>query len=184
MILFAPIFIAARYYSHKKRRDALAASTVKVYGNDVVATWKILIAAGLAPTLYTCYAVLLALWAWYNSINGSIPKGTPSWKVAGLAYLVFPTITYAALRFGEIGMDIFKSLWPLLLCLSSKSNTLETLRLRRIDLARQVADVIDRLGPDMFPDCDAEKLPFPRRVYGNISPFATLDDLDAEGFFV
>jgi glycerol-3-phosphate O-acyltransferase/dihydroxyacetone phosphate acyltransferase len=177
LTLFSPVFVAARYYSHKKRRQALAASTVKVRGHDVVATWKILIAAGLAPLLYTYYAILLVLWTRYNQINHIIPPNIPTYWIVAAAYFVFPTITYAALRLGEGGMDILKSLWPLLLCLSSKSNIMSDLRRRRADLARHVTDVVDRLGPDMFSDCEREKIPFPRRIYADISPFDTLEEL-------
>jgi len=183
LLLFAPVFIAARYYSHKKRREALAGSSVKVYGHDVVATWKILVAGGLAPLLYTYYAVLLALWARYNHINRHIPSSTPTYTVVMAAYAVFPAMTYAALRFGEIGMDLVKSIWPLMLCLSSKSSALEDLRQRRADLAKQVTDVVNRLGPDMFPDCEHEQLPFPTRVYGEISPFESLDEMNGKEFF-
>lgn len=177
LMLFSPVFAAARWYSHKKRRQALAASAVKVHGHDVVATWKILIAAGLAPLLCTYYAGLLVLWARYNHINHMIPPNTPTYWIVAAAYFLFPTITYAALRLGEVGMDILKSIWPLILCLSSKSGVMKNLRHRRTDLVRHVTDVVDRLGPDMFPDCEREKMPFPRRIYADVSPFDTLEEL-------
>lgn len=37
----APIFIPAKIWSHRKAKEALAASTVKIAARDVLATWKI-----------------------------------------------------------------------------------------------------------------------------------------------
>jgi len=184
LLLFSPVFIAARYYSHKKTKEALAGSSVKIQGNDVMATWKILVAGGLAPLLYTYYAVILAFWTHYNHINGYVPNSVRIWSIILAAYVVFPMLTYAALRLGEVGMDIFKSLRPLLLCLSPFSaGTLIKLREQRAELSRQVTEIVNTLGPDLFPDCDAAKLPQPRKLYSDISPNISLDDLVDSEFF-
>ena len=184
LVLFSPIFIAARTYSHKKTKEALAASTVKIRGRDVMATWKILVAGCLAPLLYTYYAILLALWTRYNHINGLVPRTLPLWTIIIAAYIIFPILTYAALIFGESGMDILKSIRPLVLCLSpSSAGTLTELREQRIELSRQVTELINTLGPDLFPDCDATKLPHPRKLYMDVSPNDCLDDLADTEFF-
>ena len=184
LMLFSPVFIAARYYSHKKTREALAGSNVKIQGTDVMATWKILVAGGLAPLLYTYYAVILGFWTHYNRVNGIIPKSTSIWTVVLAAYIIFPILTFAALQLGEIGMDILKSLRPLLLCLSPFSaGTLTKLRERRAVLSRQVTELINTLGPDLFPDCEAAKLPQPRNIYCDVSPNDSLDDLADSEFF-
>lgn len=184
LILFSPIFIAARYYSHKKTKEALAGSSVKIQGNDVMATWKILVAGGLAPLLYTYYAAILAFWTHYNRVNGIIPQSMSIWTVVLAAYIIFPMLTFAALQLGEIGMDILKSLRPLLLCLSPFSaGAIIELRERRGVLAGQVTELINTLGPDLFPDCDAAKLPQPRKLYRDVSPDDYLDDLADTEFF-
>jgi glycerol-3-phosphate O-acyltransferase/dihydroxyacetone phosphate acyltransferase len=184
LLLFTPIFIVARTYSHKKTKEALAASTVKVRGNDVMATWKILVAGCLAPILYTYYAVAIAAWTRYNRMNGLIPERVSIWVIVLAAYIIFPIITYAALIFGETGMDILKSLRPLVLCLSpSSAGTLAQLREQRMELSRQVTELINTLGPDVFPDCDAAKLPHPRKLYMDVSPNDSLDDLADTEFF-
>jgi glycerol-3-phosphate O-acyltransferase/dihydroxyacetone phosphate acyltransferase len=184
LILFSPIFIAARTYSHKKTKEALAASNVKIRGNDVMATWKILIAGCLAPLLYTYYAIGIALWARYNRINGLVSPKVSIWVVVLAAYIIFPMLTYAALILGETGMDILKSLRPLMLCLSpSSAGTLTPLRQQRTELSRQITELVDTLGPDMFPDCDAAKLPHPRKLYTDVSPNDSMDDLADTEFF-
>jgi glycerol-3-phosphate O-acyltransferase/dihydroxyacetone phosphate acyltransferase len=48
VLLFWPVFVATKVISEKKRRRALAASVVKLAAHDVMATWKLLVAMGLA----------------------------------------------------------------------------------------------------------------------------------------
>jgi glycerol-3-phosphate O-acyltransferase/dihydroxyacetone phosphate acyltransferase len=116
LVLFAPIFIAATVYSHRKTKEALAASSVKIRGTDVMATWKILVAGLLTPLVYTFYALVLLFWARYNGISGLVSRSVPPWAVIAGAYIVFPLLTYASLVLGETGMDILESLRPLVLC--------------------------------------------------------------------
>ncbi|KAF2400636.1 glycerol-3-phosphate O-acyltransferase [Trichodelitschia bisporula] len=159
LILFAPVFIAGKIISIKKSREALAASTVKITGSDVIATWKLLVSLALAPALYNFYTLLLAYWTYKNRVWGIVPEWVPLWAIFIFGYIFFPTITYAALRFGEIGMDIAKSLWPLLVSLSpAHGNQLVKLRERRATLAAQVTDLINELGPEMFPDFDSSRI--------------------------
>jgi glycerol-3-phosphate O-acyltransferase/dihydroxyacetone phosphate acyltransferase len=159
LILFAPVFIASKIISIKKSREALAASTVKLQGRDVMATWKLLVALAFAPICYTWYTLILTHWTWRNRIQGYVPDWVPLWAIVILGYIVFPAITFAALRFGEVGMDIVKSLRPLILCLNpSSSNTIAKLRARRAQLSAEVTDVINTLGPEMFPDFDAARI--------------------------
>ena len=71
----------------------------------------------------------------------------------------FPSITFAALRFGESGMDILKSLRPLVLSLNpSSANTLVKLRKTRETLSAEVTELINTLGPEMFPDFDSRRI--------------------------
>lgn len=155
LVLFSPVFIAAKLTSIKKSREALAASTVKIQGRDVMATWKLLVALAFAPLLYTFYTVLLTIWAYHNRINGYLPKFMPLWAVIPFGVWVFPSVTFAALRIGETGMDILKSLPPLVLCLNPTSaNSLVKLRKRRALLSKNVTELINALGPEMYPDFD------------------------------
>ncbi|MCJ1284430.1 hypothetical protein MMC26_003762 [Xylographa opegraphella] len=155
LILFAPVFIASKIISIRKSREALAASTVKLQGRDVLATWKLLVAMALAPTLYAFYTTLLTYWTYRNRIQGYVPDWVSLWMVVLFGFVLFPAITFAALRIGEVGMDILKSLKPLVLSLNPTSaNTLIKLREKRTQLSAEVTDVINTLGPEMFPDFD------------------------------
>ncbi|KAL9027763.1 MAG: hypothetical protein Q9196_003757 [Gyalolechia fulgens] len=159
LVLFAPVFIASKIISIKKSREALAASTVKLEGRDVVATWKLLVALAFAPLLYVFYTVLLAWWTYRNRVQGYMPNWVPLWLVVVFGFAFFPAVTFAALRFGETGMDILKSLRPLVLSLNPTSaNTLFKLRAKRKELSAEVTEVINTLGPEMFPDFDSTRI--------------------------
>ncbi|TGO92476.1 hypothetical protein BPOR_0002g00230 [Botrytis porri] len=159
LVLFAPVFIASKIISIKKSKEALAASTVKLQGRDVMATWNLLVALAFAPILYNFYTIILAYWTYKNRVQGYVPGWVPLYAIFVFGYILFPAITFAALRFGEVGMDIAKSLRPLIVALNpSSSNVIFKLRERRAQLSAQVTDVINTLGPEMFPDFDASRI--------------------------
>ncbi|KAJ5183681.1 hypothetical protein N7492_001297 [Penicillium capsulatum] len=159
LMLFTPVFIATKWLSMKKSKEALAASSVKVSGRDVMATWKLLIALAFAPALYAFYTVTFTYWTYRNRIQGLVPDWVPLWLVALVGIVLFPTVSFAALRIGEVGMDIVKSLRPLVLSLNpSSANTMVKLRATRAALAEQVDEAINTLGPELFPDFDAARI--------------------------
>jgi glycerol-3-phosphate O-acyltransferase/dihydroxyacetone phosphate acyltransferase len=151
-ILFLPVFVATKIISIRKAREALKASTVKIQGRDVIATWKLLVALAFAPVCYNFYVVLFCWWTANHRFYGLMPDWMPTIGVAIIGWILFPAITFAALRFGEIGMDIFKSLRPLKLSLNPTSaNTIVKLRKRRAQLSDDVTELINNLGPEVFP---------------------------------
>lgn len=159
LLLFTPVFIVTKAISVRKSKEALAASTVKLQGRDVMATWKLLVALAFAPTLYAFYTAAFTYWAYRNRIQGLLPSGMPLWLIVPIAMVLFPAITFAALRIGEIGMDIVKSLPPLVLSLNPTSaNSLVRLRHQRAALAQHVTEAINTLGPELFPDFDAARV--------------------------
>ena len=85
------------------RIEALAASTVKIAGRDVLATWKVLISLGVTPFLYAFYAILATI----VSMKANAP---PRWRLwtPFIVIAALPCIGFAALKFGEAGMDVLK----------------------------------------------------------------------------
>ncbi|KAI1499492.1 hypothetical protein F5X99DRAFT_389633 [Biscogniauxia marginata] len=159
LVLFAPVFAATKYISHKKAKEALAGSSVKIQGRDVMATWKLLVAMAFTPVLYNLYSITLAVKVYQDHLWGHVPEWVPFWLVYVVAWIIFPAITYAAFRFGEVGMDILKSLRPLVLCINPASSySIHKLRERRAELSKQVVKVINDLGPDMYDDFDRTRL--------------------------
>lgn len=75
-----------------------------MHGRDVVGTWKVLISLGVAPFLYSFYALLATI----ISIKANAPLRWRIWTPF-LVTVAIPCIGYAALKFGEAGMDVLKS---------------------------------------------------------------------------
>ena len=183
LAMFWPVFVTTKVISVRKSREALAASTVKLQGRDVITTWKLLVAMAVAPALYAYYTIIISLWLSYNRREGYYTHQVPWWMVArtyvsdwipiwlfsiGFSILC-SAVTFAALRIGEIGMDIVKSLPPLLVALNPRSaGSLARLRKRRLELSKRVTEVINTLGPEVYPDFDANRIvadPFREGAY-------------------
>ncbi|KAL1735328.1 hypothetical protein EV714DRAFT_200852 [Schizophyllum commune] len=144
--LNSPIFILASVISAKKSKEALAASQVKVEAKDVLATWKVLVAAAVVPVLYTIYAIL---GTWLAVRAGA----TRPWIIATpfITFTVLPLMNFAALRFGEAGMDVLKSLPPLIVALvPGQQKALLKLKRTREELSKRLTDVVDELGPQIY----------------------------------
>ncbi|CUM65434.1 uncharacterized protein PRCAT00003073001 [Priceomyces carsonii] len=144
-VLFSPVFLTSKLISLKKKKSALANSTVKIKANDVVATWKILIGMGIAPLVYIFYATI---GSWYCYHYDRF-LGTNVVSNFILLYLCGVLVTYSALITGEQGVDIFKSIRPLYLSIISGSSIHE-LKEFRSELAAEITDLVNTFGPQLF----------------------------------
>jgi glycerol-3-phosphate O-acyltransferase/dihydroxyacetone phosphate acyltransferase len=159
LVFFSPVFIAGKIISMKKSKEALAASSVKIKARDVMATWKILVSLALAPALNVFYTIIGTYWTHKNRVGGRVPEWIPLWTIVLFQIILFPAACFAALRFGEIGMDILKSIRPLVLSLNpNSSSTLVKLRERRAKLQAEITEIVDELGPELFPDFDKQRI--------------------------
>lgn len=69
----------------------------------MLATWKVLVALAGAPTLYSAYAIAGLVYVHRMQLSARLQVAT------FLAILgALPMIGYSALRFGEVGMDVYK----------------------------------------------------------------------------
>lgn len=158
-LLFSLVFIFSKIISIKKSREALAASNVKIHARDVMATWKLLVALVVAPLSYAWHVAWVTTLYWYNNCWGYAPPGIPLKVLIIAQIIIYPILTYAALRFGEVGMDIAKSLWPLLkMMIPSSNNEIVKLQTRREELVNRVNEIINTLGPEMFDDFDSKRI--------------------------
>jgi glycerol-3-phosphate O-acyltransferase/dihydroxyacetone phosphate acyltransferase len=97
------VVIPSVHSNRPSHAEALAASNVKIQARDVVATWKILISLGFAPVLYGFYAFVATVVA--TKAGASL-----QWRILTPLVLLatLPFIGFAALKFGEAGMDVLK----------------------------------------------------------------------------
>lgn len=150
VVLFAPVFLLVKVYSKKKQAEALLNSTVKIKAEDVVATWKVLVAVIFAPALYVLYSVIGVKIIREHDLLFGI---TNPLCLFISCYLVLVFTTYSAYRTGEAGMDIIKSLPPLIFQLFSQKSIIK-IKQDREALSNEVTDICDELGPELFPDYD------------------------------
>ncbi|CAH2352760.1 glycerol-3-phosphate O-acyltransferase 1 [[Candida] railenensis] len=150
--LFSPVFLFSKMVSIQKAKTALANSTVKIKANDVVATWKILISMGFAPLVYSFYATI-GTWYYYKSESLWLSY-LSRLNLVSLwitLYCCGVAVTYAALITGEQGMDLFKSIRPLYLSITS-GESLKELKTFRKDLSEDITELVNTFGPELFPN--------------------------------
>ncbi|RKP26631.1 hypothetical protein SYNPS1DRAFT_13938, partial [Syncephalis pseudoplumigaleata] len=160
LIINLPCALLATIISKRKAKEALAASSVKIKGRDVLATWKILVALGFVPISYLFYAGIIFVQAirWHWPLQWQL--GAPL-----LALWAFPVISYLSILFGERGADIYKSLRPLTLALVPFGRKqLRQLPIMREELSRDITALVNELGPQVYPEFDVE------RAFGPVSP--------------
>ncbi|KAH7582351.1 Acyltransferase [Nakaseomyces glabratus] len=153
-IMFLPIFVGSHFYSKKKQREGLKKSSVKIEGKDLIATWKLIVALLMAPSLYITYTIILMVlhqrrskyvwWVWVPTEN----------KVIQFIYfyMLLVLVAYSSLKTGEIGFDLFKSLRPLMISLVYPQDYIHELQTRRKELSNEVTEICNELGPQVFPD--------------------------------
>ncbi|GME92883.1 unnamed protein product [[Candida] boidinii] len=150
VVLFSPVFIATSIISHKKQKEALKSSSVKIKAKDVIGSWKVLVGLVFAPLLYLTYSIMGTFIIIFKLqiVNYSLFN---SLLVFILNWAFFVLMTYSSLKTGEVGMDILKSLSPLAISLTSNSNELQVLKNERKNLSFEVTEVVNELGPKVFP---------------------------------
>lgn len=106
---------------------------------DVVATWKILVSLGMAPLVYAVYGTIAVILAFKYGLPLRYKLCIPIFLT-----IAIPSIGYSALKFGETGMDIYKSLRPLFLSLMpGNQRYLDNLRQMRLDLSKELSDLVE-----------------------------------------
>ncbi|EGW31316.1 uncharacterized protein SPAPADRAFT_61887 [Spathaspora passalidarum NRRL Y-27907] len=144
--LFSPVFLSTKIISKRKAKEALANSVVKIKANDVIATWKILVSMGIAPIVYSFYA---SIGTYYCSKHGYFTSFKLFW-VWVILYISGIFVTYSALLTGEQGLDLFKSIRPLYLSISTSSIT--ELKTMRHELSEEITELVNEFGPQLFPN--------------------------------
>jgi len=156
-ILNSPILYINSVYSKKKAREAKAKSTVKINAIDVIATWKILVTLGICPLFYVIYS-LISVYI-YSKTSKHETTLYQDIIVFIKTFTFLPILSYLTIRFGETGIDLYKSLQPLFLaCLPDGRRETEKLRNERLNLQREINSLIDEYGPRLIENFDQIRL--------------------------
>ncbi|KAI9353253.1 hypothetical protein DFJ73DRAFT_828809 [Zopfochytrium polystomum] len=146
-LLHTPIVIICQRVGRMKAKEALAGSSVKIAGKDVVATWKMLAALVVAPTMYISYSLMVYVYLLLFTHYSSRARGL----FTLLSLVVGPLVGYSAMRGSEEGIDVLKSIRPLFLAAWNPSSV-APLRAMRADLQARINAAIIKFGPVLYGD--------------------------------
>lgn len=160
--------------------EALAGSSVKIAARDVLATWKVLVAMVFGPAIYGFYTCLLFGYLYKNTSYDL--KACTLISLAG--YIAQPFIHYIGVRSVETGMDIYKSLKPLLIAVTDPSAGAQ-LRAMRDRLSDDITAFVNENGPSALQDFDPTKYSRTSKDINTTTPpsLSSSPSADAQGLF-
>ncbi|KAI8890293.1 hypothetical protein K501DRAFT_237319 [Backusella circina FSU 941] len=161
-----PLIWITSFISKRKQREALAGSSVKITGKDVLASWKVMVASVGAPALYGFYALIYLLY-----LVKRRPNLSPLSKLtrAGCAWAIQPILSYLLMRLGDTGLDIYKSIKPLFLVIRNPEAG-GILRSMRKELSRDITDFINTHAPNFNNETNDEKKEEPSHLEEEETP--------------
>lgn len=145
-----------RVLAEKERKKALAASSVKIYGNDVLASFKIVYGFVIFYTFSVCLGLTVAGGTYcerYLDYFGDL------WTVAyaGIGFAVFwPIYLYFSLILSDRAVNHFKKLYIRVLSLCSPV-AIENARTLREDIKDNLKKLMKKYGTEIFPNLKVKK---------------------------
>lgn len=137
IILNAPIGLIAKIISKREAIKAKSKSIVKIHGNDVIASFKLIIGLVVTPILYTIYTMII--WSYFGFF------------AALLFFMFWPILSYVSLQFVEEGVHIWKSFMALAR-IRWAGHALKELRRERAEIQKRIRKFVEDLGPKMGKD--------------------------------
>ncbi|KAJ8606503.1 hypothetical protein CTAYLR_005899 [Chrysophaeum taylorii] len=131
LLLASPLLLLAEVISRRKAKQAVASSRVKLVGNDVVATWKVLVGMIFIPILHFVYtAVVFNLFCYERAV----------------AFFFFmPFVSATSIIASESFWNVARSIGPLWMLVFDRTAGAELRRQRRI-LQTDVRHLANTLG--------------------------------------
>jgi len=102
VLLNYPVGLIARLHAERRRKTALAESTVKIRGQDVILSEKVMICIALVPSLWCFYALILYI---FSDMDG---------PTLALSIFSMPLFSYVGIMMTQAGMIQLKDLRPYL----------------------------------------------------------------------
>ncbi|KAG1219580.1 hypothetical protein G6F35_007374 [Rhizopus arrhizus] len=140
-----PLIWITDYASKKKQKQALAGSSVKITGKDVIASWKVIVVSVAAPALYGFYALLYLIFLIKHRPNLSLRHKI---RRAICVWAIQPILSYLLMRLGDTGLDTYKSIKPLFLAIRNPEAG-EVVRQMRTDLSKDIIEFINHHAPEL-----------------------------------
>jgi len=144
LIINLPIGAIAKYMAEKKRREALANSTVKKQALDVLGSYKVLYSFVLCPLFYAFYAIIF----WFYVDN---------FLAALIFWWLLPLFSYASVLVFQEGVVTFGSLKMALTLKSSEKRLLKIAKMRA-QLVTKVRKLVSEWGPRLDPGFEENRI--------------------------
>ncbi|KAI7898707.1 uncharacterized protein BX663DRAFT_523811 [Cokeromyces recurvatus] len=141
-----PLIWITNYISKRKQREALANSSVKLSGKDVLASWKVIVVAFAAPTLYAFYAFIYFLYLFKRRSRVTTTLRTKLIR-SGIVWVIQPILHYLLMRLGDTGLDIYNSINPLILAMRNPEAG-EIIRSMRKELSEDITEFVNKYAPE------------------------------------
>ncbi|KAJ3318504.1 hypothetical protein HDV06_000437 [Boothiomyces sp. JEL0866] len=146
LILAWPLIFLTRKVSHERAATALAGSKVKISGKDVVSTWKLLTGLAVTPLLWFTYSFLAFMYYYFtNSYSAGVTAGFT-------VFISLPILSMVTIRSSENAYNLLASIRPLIVSIGNTMSSSEPLRASRQKLQQKIRDLVNQLGPEVFPN--------------------------------
>ncbi|KAI8880013.1 hypothetical protein K501DRAFT_192277 [Backusella circina FSU 941] len=146
IILNIPVAMAVDYISGTKAKSALKKSTVKIYGRDVISTWKIISSYILLPISYAFYTFAVSMHLKDKDIVFKYRMLAPI-----AVWCLLPYISFLSVLLYEKSQDFKRSITPLFLAIFDQK-TAKILRENHHKLFNEVTEVVNEYKTQVFPD--------------------------------
>ena len=139
-VVGSPIGVVVHILSEDHAQTALSASTVKVVGADVKASFKLVTCFALIPTVFSCISAVV--W-WMSDL-----------RTATTVWLSLPMMMYVSLLIGQEFILEFRAALPLLMSIMSKHKQFLKLHDRRSKLVALANQIVEKHDPDLGPELE------------------------------
>ena len=157
-LLNLPALLLIDWISKKKAKRAVATSTVKLKGRDVLATWKLMVGFVLFPLMYISYSLPMAYRMSQNGYTAAQIAGI----IMILSCILFPCLSYVAIKVAEHGYEAYLSIRPLWYSVS-RPHYAEVIRNLRHRLKMEIIRAVDEFGPKLIEDFEKTRIVPARR---------------------
>jgi glycerol-3-phosphate O-acyltransferase/dihydroxyacetone phosphate acyltransferase len=145
-----------RRLAEKERVKALAASSVKIHGNDVLASFKIVYGFGIFSLVSVLLGVLVMIYSYCKRFLDYFESLVYTVYAVSAFSLFWPFYMYLSLILSDRAMNNFKKLYVRVLSICSPVG-LENARSLRQEIKQTVKDLVKKYTPLIFPDMKSKK---------------------------
>jgi glycerol-3-phosphate O-acyltransferase/dihydroxyacetone phosphate acyltransferase len=151
-IITFPLSTAISFYAERERIKALKGSVVKIKGNDVLATAKIVAFICTYPVYLVLFTFLFYLSLSYYGFSQAA-----AWYYSFIFYILYPIISIISIRSHDGVRTHYTEFQGRFLSMFYTSQV-DLIKQTRRTLKKKVRAVVDKVGPQIFKNFDKMRL--------------------------